>query len=122
VPGVLATLDAACDTSGEDGWISWSDPLDGPGPPGPPDTGIPVSATVGVITGTFTSVSTGPGTVTATGGDPVGIGAGSVFKTAGLMPGDVEAPAELSDPGSVCEDAGGLAVETCSWVGTAPGL
>lgn len=95
--------------------ISWSEPLDGPGPPGPPDTGTPVSATVGVTVGTFTSESVDPGTVTATGGDPDdgGIGVGSVFKAAGLIPGGVAASAvrgELTDPRSVKVD-GGLEAE-----------
>ena len=64
--------------------------------------------------GTFTSVSIDPGTVTATGGDPDGIGAGSVFKAIGLMLGGVVVSAlrgELTDPCVACEDNGGLAGE-----------
>ena len=105
---------AAGGDSCEDDRTSWSEPLDGPGPPGPPDTGTPVSATVGVTVGTFTPVSIDPGTVTATGGDPDGIGAGSVFKAVGLMPGGVVASAvrgELNDPRVACEDDGGLVGE-----------
>ena len=101
----------AFDDSRGDDRISWSEPLDGPGPPGPPDTGTPVSATVGVTVGTFTSLSVDPGTVTATGGDPDGIGVGSVFKAAGLIPGGVAASAvrgELTDSRFVCKVDGGL--------------
>jgi len=105
--------------------MSWSEPLDGPGPPGPPDTGTPVSATVGVTVGTFTPESIDPGTVTATGGDPDGIGEGSLFKAAGLMLGGVATSAargELVNPCWVCKGDGGLAAEPGSWTGTGTGI
>jgi len=62
--------------------ISFKDPLDGPGPPGPADTGIPVSAIVGVTAGKFEGedsslAATTAGVVEA--GVP-GIGAGDWFK------------------------------------------
>jgi hypothetical protein len=65
--------------------------------------GTPVSATVGV---TMASLAASPGTLTPTEGDPAGIGAGSVFKTAGLMPAEEVDPAarvELTDPCFVSE-------------------
>lgn len=116
-PGAIATLDAACDKPDEDDRISWSEPLDGPGPPGPPDTGTPVSATVGVTAGTFPLPSTDSErseSLTAEGGEANGIGAGSLFNTAGLIPGGVEpaAKGELTEADCVCkEEDGGLLAE-----------
>jgi hypothetical protein len=113
--GAFATSDAACDKPDEDDRISCSEPLDGPGPPGPPDTGIPVSATVGVTAGTFALLSSDSESLTATGGEADGIGAGSLFKTVGFKPEDVEpaAKGELTDAGCVCDD-GGLLTESDS--------
>lgn len=117
---MFATSDTACDKPDEDDRISRSEPLDGPGPPGPPDTGTPVSATVGVTAGTFASLSSDPGSLTATAGEADGIGAGSLFKAAGLILGGVEpaAKGELTDPGWVCEDD---VVESNSRFGTGRG-
>jgi len=117
VPGAIATSDAACDKPDEDDRISWSEPLDGPGPLGPPDTGTPVSATVGVTAGTFPLPSTDPErseSLTAGGGEADGILAGSLFKTAGLKPGVVgpAAKGELTEADCVCkEEDGGLLAE-----------
>jgi len=117
VPGAIATSDAACDKPDEDDRISWSEPLDGPGPLGPPDTGTPVSATVGVTAGTFPLPSTDPGrseSLTAGGGKADGICAGSLFKTAGLKPGVVvpAAKGELTEADWVCKvEDGGLLAE-----------
>jgi hypothetical protein len=117
VPGAIATSDAGCDKPDEDDRISWSEPLDGPGPLGPPDTGTPVSATVGVTAGAFSLPSTDPETserLTAGGGEADRIGAGSLFKTAGLTPGDVElaAKGELTEADRVCKgEDGGLLAE-----------
>lgn len=107
--GLGATTDAACDKPDEDDRISWSEPLDGPGPPGPPDTGTPVSATVGVTAGTFPLPSTDPERserLTVGGGDADGIEAGSLFKAAGLMPGGAEpaAKGEVTEADCVCKE------------------
>jgi hypothetical protein len=127
-PGAIATSDAACDKPVEDDRISWSEPLDGPGPPGPPDTGTPVSATVGVTAGTFPLPSTVPESsesLTAGGGEADGMGAGSLFNTAGLKPGVVElaAKGELTEADRACkEEGGGLLAEPNSPVGTGTGI
>jgi hypothetical protein len=127
-PGAVATSDAACDTPVEDDRIAWSEPLDGPGPLGPPDTGTPVSATVGVTAGTFPRSSPDPETsesLTARVGEADGIGAGSLFKTAVLRPGAVEpaAKGELTEADRVCKvEDGGVLAEPTSPVGTGTGI
>lgn len=123
--GAIATSDAACDKPDEDDRISWSEPLDGPGPLGPPDTGTPVSARVGVTAGTFPVPSTDPESLTAGGGEADGIGAGSLFKTAGLTPADIgpAAKGELIEADCVCkEEDGGLLSEPNSRIGTGTGI
>ncbi len=69
-----------------------SDPVAGPGPSTPAVTGIPVSATVGVITGTVVGAGAfgEPGGKTAAeGGDEVaGISAGELLRVAGSSGGD----------------------------------
>jgi len=115
-------LDTTYDELDSDDRISRREPLNGPGPSDPPDTGTPVSATVGVTEGTVASVSAGPGRVTPTAGDLDGIGAGSLFKPVGLIP-DAEpsTKGELNDARCVCEYDVGLLPEPNSRIGTGTG-
>lgn len=74
---------------GEECLMSFRDPLTGPGPSGPADLGIPVSATVGAAVGIFTVGSVGSGDMTGVReAAVVGIGAGAWFKTAGFKGGE----------------------------------
>lgn len=73
--------------------MSWRDPLAGPGPSGPADTGTPVSATVGVMTGMGTG-ATAVGRLGSCGigglGADKGMGAGDWLSVLGLIGGDWE--------------------------------
>lgn len=67
----------------EAAWISCKDPLAGPGPSGPAETGTPVSATVGRTGTGLVASAVGGGAVEA--GETAGIGAGELFNACGLM-------------------------------------
>jgi len=89
LPGSPALLGPAV---GEAAWILSKDPLAGPGPFSPAETGIPVSATVGIIAG---SAKTGSGATTearevvaAVGEVGIGIGAGALLSVATFIGGD----------------------------------
>ena len=73
---------------GEAPLMSCRDPLAGPGPSGPAETGTPVSATVGsagtgIGTGLVEDSGTGGGAVAE--GETAGIGAGELFNASGLI-------------------------------------
>jgi len=75
-----------------DALMSCSEPLAGPGPSAPADTGTPVSATVGITGDSFTSGRDTSDETVSMAGDTEGIGAGAWFKTAGSNTGDPTEP------------------------------